>query len=212
MCTMVSFDSTMRSNISVGLPIDLLVYETDSLHQAAAAHRGDGRLLPDGAHAVGEGLRRVFAQLPDPGLDVTAAPVMAIRVAAVRTARPIGFDRHVNLGPHEIRLRPAPHAARRCWATRSTSRPEALPELAAGPYGNWVARLVSRAAPTTSRSRSTSFADLTVINPFDFFVEEYAEKFRSVRSRDSLAKELLPFLETGRSAASGVARTAAGRS
>ena len=30
-CTMVSFDSTMRSNISVGLPIDLLVYETDSL-------------------------------------------------------------------------------------------------------------------------------------------------------------------------------------
>src|ERR1700755_121963 len=30
-CTMVSFDSTMRSNISVGLPIDLIVYEADSL-------------------------------------------------------------------------------------------------------------------------------------------------------------------------------------
>jgi putative proteasome-type protease len=30
-CTLVSFDSTMRSNISVGLPIDLLVYETDAL-------------------------------------------------------------------------------------------------------------------------------------------------------------------------------------
>src|SRR4029453_2627043 len=30
-CTLVSFDSTMRSNISVGLPIDLLVYEIDSL-------------------------------------------------------------------------------------------------------------------------------------------------------------------------------------
>jgi putative proteasome-type protease len=30
-CTMVSFDSTMRSNISVGLPIDLLTYETDAL-------------------------------------------------------------------------------------------------------------------------------------------------------------------------------------
>jgi putative proteasome-type protease len=28
---MVSFDSTMRSNISVGLPIDLVVYEADSL-------------------------------------------------------------------------------------------------------------------------------------------------------------------------------------
>src|SRR5438876_10359215 len=31
-CTIVSFDSTMRSNISVGLPIDLLLYETDALH------------------------------------------------------------------------------------------------------------------------------------------------------------------------------------
>ncbi|MEP7330394.1 MAG: peptidase, partial [Betaproteobacteria bacterium] len=30
-CTIVSFDSTMRSNISVGLPIDLMVYQTDSL-------------------------------------------------------------------------------------------------------------------------------------------------------------------------------------
>jgi len=30
-CTIVSFDSTMRSNISVGLPIDLAVYETDGL-------------------------------------------------------------------------------------------------------------------------------------------------------------------------------------
>src|SRR5205814_982745 len=30
-CTIVSFDSTMRSNISVGLPIDLVVYETDAL-------------------------------------------------------------------------------------------------------------------------------------------------------------------------------------
>ncbi|MGH8316245.1 MAG: peptidase, partial [Steroidobacterales bacterium] len=33
-CTIVSFDSTMRSNISVGLPIDLAVYETDALRLA----------------------------------------------------------------------------------------------------------------------------------------------------------------------------------
>jgi putative proteasome-type protease len=30
-CTIVSFDSTMRSNLSVGAPIDLLVYEKDAL-------------------------------------------------------------------------------------------------------------------------------------------------------------------------------------
>ena len=45
-CTVVSFDSTMRSNISVGLPIDLLVYEADSLtHQDPEADRGDRRRI-----------------------------------------------------------------------------------------------------------------------------------------------------------------------
>jgi putative proteasome-type protease len=66
-CTLVSFDSTMRSNISVGLPIDLLVYETDTL-----AIRTRRRLDEDDPYFQmvhtqwGEGLRRVFAQLPDP--------------------------------------------------------------------------------------------------------------------------------------------------
>ena len=66
-CTIVSFDSTMRSNISVGLPIDILVYEADSLKitQKRRIEESDGyfQLI----HTQwGEGLRRVFAQLPDP--------------------------------------------------------------------------------------------------------------------------------------------------
>ena len=66
-CTIVSFDSTMRSNISVGLPIDLLVYEVDSLRitHKRRIEESDGyfQLI----HTQwGEGLRRVFAQLPDP--------------------------------------------------------------------------------------------------------------------------------------------------
>lgn len=66
-CVLVSFDSTMRSNISVGLPIDLLVYETDQL-QVKLTRRIDE---PDPYFQMvhtqwGEGLRRVFAQLPDP--------------------------------------------------------------------------------------------------------------------------------------------------
>jgi putative proteasome-type protease len=66
-CTIVSFDSTMRSNISVGLPIDLLVYETGSLK--VALQRRIQEFDPYFQlvhHQWGEGLRRVFAQLPDP--------------------------------------------------------------------------------------------------------------------------------------------------
>ena len=66
-CTMVSFDSTMRSNISVGLPIDLLVYETDSLRIKLQRRIEETDPYFQMVHTQwGEGLRRVFAQLPDP--------------------------------------------------------------------------------------------------------------------------------------------------
>ena len=66
-CTIVSFDSTMRSNISVGLPIDLLVYETGSLKVALQRRIQEFDPYFQMVHQQwGEGLRRVFAQLPDP--------------------------------------------------------------------------------------------------------------------------------------------------
>jgi putative proteasome-type protease len=66
-CTMVSFDSTMRSNISVGLPIDLLTYEADSLAIRMQRRIEETDPYYQMVHAEwGEGLRRVFAQLPDP--------------------------------------------------------------------------------------------------------------------------------------------------
>jgi putative proteasome-type protease len=66
-CTVVSFDSTMRSNISVGLPIDLLVYEIDSLRVKLQRRIEETDAYFQMVHTQwGEGLRRVFAQLPDP--------------------------------------------------------------------------------------------------------------------------------------------------
>ena len=66
-CTIVSFDSTMRSNISVGLPIDLLVYETNSLSVRIQRRIEEADPYFQMVHNQwGEGLRRVFAQLPDP--------------------------------------------------------------------------------------------------------------------------------------------------
>jgi putative proteasome-type protease len=66
-CTMVSFDSTMRSNISVGLPIDLLVYEVDTLRVGLQRRIEETDSYYQMVHSQwGEGLRRVFAQLPGP--------------------------------------------------------------------------------------------------------------------------------------------------
>ena len=66
-CTIVSFDSTMRSNISVGLPIDLLVYETDALAVRLQRRIEESDSYFQMIHTQwGEGLRRVFAQLPNP--------------------------------------------------------------------------------------------------------------------------------------------------
>ncbi|MEP7063367.1 MAG: proteasome-type protease [Betaproteobacteria bacterium] len=66
-CTLVSFDSTMRSNISVGLPIDLLVYEADTLSIRMRRRVDEDDPYFQMVHTQwGEGLRRVFAQLPNP--------------------------------------------------------------------------------------------------------------------------------------------------
>ena len=71
----------MRSNISVGLPIDLLVYETDSLRIKLQRRIEEVDPYFQMVHTQwGEGLRRVFAQLPDPGLDITwISTVTAVR-------------------------------------------------------------------------------------------------------------------------------------
>ena len=66
-CVLVSFDSTMRSNISIGLPIDLLCYERDSLK--VGMHRRFGVNDPYFdliCREWGGGLKRLFSELPDP--------------------------------------------------------------------------------------------------------------------------------------------------
>ena len=66
-CTIVSFDSTMRSNISVGLPIDLIVYKTDTFKVALQKRIEESDPYFQMVHSQwGEGLRRVFAELPNP--------------------------------------------------------------------------------------------------------------------------------------------------
>jgi putative proteasome-type protease len=65
-CTLISFDSTIRSNLSVGLPIDLLWQQRDDF-DFAPRHRvtEDDPYFLALRQGWGEGLRSVFGQLPD---------------------------------------------------------------------------------------------------------------------------------------------------
>jgi putative proteasome-type protease len=69
-CVLVSFDSTMRSNISVGLPIDLALYRNGELRMSVHHRIMKGDPYFEMIHTQwGEGLKRVFAELPNPQWD-----------------------------------------------------------------------------------------------------------------------------------------------
>jgi uncharacterized protein (DUF2126 family)/transglutaminase-like putative cysteine protease len=105
------------------------------------------------------------------------------------------FDKPVGLSPHEIRLRPAPH----CRTPIKSYSLKVLPakhflNWQQDPFGNWVARLVFPEKAAELSVTVDLVAEMTVINPFDFFVEKYAEQF-PFEYPDALRTELLPFLE-----------------
>jgi len=65
-CVLVSFDSTMRSNLSVGMPIDLICYERDSLEVSKRRRFEDGDAYFNAlSHEWSEGTRQVFRELPE---------------------------------------------------------------------------------------------------------------------------------------------------
>jgi putative proteasome-type protease len=79
-CVLVSFDSTMRSNLSVGMPIDLAYYERDRLKLAGRYRFAAGDpYFTELSKQWSEGVRAVFRQLPDVAMrtsngDSTKAP------------------------------------------------------------------------------------------------------------------------------------------
>lgn len=66
-CVLISFDSTIKSNISVGLPIDMLWYPKDALRVGVQQRIREGDpYFSMIRQRWGGGLRRVFGELPDP--------------------------------------------------------------------------------------------------------------------------------------------------
>ncbi len=65
-CILVSFDSTMRSNLSVGMPIDLVCYERDSLEIRKRRRFNEGDPYFTALSADwSEGVRKVFREIPE---------------------------------------------------------------------------------------------------------------------------------------------------
>ena len=65
-CVLVSFDSTMRSNLSVGLPIDLVCYRRDSLRiEMRRRFEEDDAYFASLSAVWSEGLRRAFSGVPE---------------------------------------------------------------------------------------------------------------------------------------------------
>ena len=78
-CALISMDSTLRSNVSVGLPLDLLVYEEDSLRVTRFASLDDENVYYKMIHDTwGSRLRQVFDELPEPQWAAVDVSVSAL--------------------------------------------------------------------------------------------------------------------------------------
>ena len=105
------------------------------------------------------------------------------------------FDRQVSLSPHVFRLRPAAHSRTpiESYSLHITPANHFI-NWQQDPFGNYQARVVFPEKSNILQIEVELIAKLQVINPFDFFVEEYAEAF-PFRYDEKLGKELYPYLE-----------------
>ncbi|MFZ3323775.1 MAG: transglutaminase family protein [Usitatibacter sp.] len=119
---------------------------------------------------------------------------MTIKIALHHRTQ-YSFDRPVGLSAHEVRLRPAAHCRTPIESYSLRVKPaKHFLNWQQDPYGNWIARLVF---PEKSRELEITVdlvADMTVINPFDFFVDPSAETWPFSYTPEQ-ARELAPYLE-----------------
>ncbi|MGZ8179764.1 transglutaminase family protein [Williamsia sp. SKLECPSW1] len=118
---------------------------------------------------------------------------MTIKVALEHRTS-YAFDRAVTIHPHVVRLRPAPHSRTPIEAYSLRVEPDDhFVNWQQDAFSNYQARLVFPTPATSLTITVDLVADLTAVNPFDFFVEESAEEVGFTYS-DALRADLEPYL------------------
>ena len=119
---------------------------------------------------------------------------MTIRVA-IEHSTEYHFSKPITVHPHVIRLRPAPHCRTPIHAYSLKVSPEKhFINWQQDPFGNYLARFVF---PEETRNLTIDvevIAEMTVINPFDFFLEDSALTF-PFQYDEQLSRDLRPYLE-----------------
>src|SRR6202167_2525236 len=122
---------------------------------------------------------------------------MSIRVALNHKTL-YHYSKPVWLSPHVVRLRPAPHCRTPILSYSLKVTPaEHYINWQQDPYSNRLARLIFPKKTKEFSVEVDLVADMTVINPFDFFLEKYAEEF-PFQYDPILARELIPYLRARR--------------
>jgi uncharacterized protein (DUF2126 family) len=119
---------------------------------------------------------------------------MAIHVALYHKTH-YTYDKLVGHGPHVVRLRPAPHSKTRILSySQKIKGGEHFINWQQDPFSNWNARLVFPNPMKEMCVEVELVAEMAVHNPFDFFLEESAQKY-PFAYEPALRKDLAPFME-----------------
>ena len=118
---------------------------------------------------------------------------MSIQVALSHTTH-YRYDRLINLGPQVVRLRPAPHCRTQVLAYTQRIEPAAhFINWQQDPFANYQARLVFQEPTREFKVTVELLLEMAVHNPFDFFLEPYAEQVPFAYP-SGLRAELAPYL------------------